>query len=305
MNSQAFETEDCIDNQWDNGTTGNYWGVDYINSYPSTTNDGKIWNIPYEIRGSGTGTDYFPLVNGIITDFDLYKPLFTDIPENPSEHEGYSNLSISWIAIDLYPATYTIELDGNEVISPTAWTSGSAITYDIPNDMLKGYYNITIIVTDESGNTVHETVIFTVNDEITPQFVHVPEDFSYPEGYSGLNISWIVTDSYPATYTIVKKNGIEVVSATAWTNGSTITYNVPDGLLDGEYQYTIIVTDESGNISQDTVIFTVTSTETTTTPTTTTPIATTTTTSTPSWNALLLLLSLFAILSWRHRKKKS
>ena len=34
-------------------------------------------------------------------------------------------------------------------------------------------------------------------------------------------------------------------------------------------------------------------------------VSTTTTTTTPSWNALLLLLSLFAMLSWRQRKKKS
>jgi hypothetical protein len=41
------------------------------------------------------------------------------------------------------------------------------------------------------------------------------------------------------------------------------------------------------------------------TTTTTTTTLTTTTTTTPSWNALLLLLSLFVMLSWRQRKKKS
>ena len=64
--SQAFE-ESCTDNQWDNGTTGNYWGVDYINNYPSATNDGTIWKIPYEINGSGSGIDHFPLVNSTTT----------------------------------------------------------------------------------------------------------------------------------------------------------------------------------------------------------------------------------------------
>jgi hypothetical protein len=65
--SQAFE-ESCTDNQWDNGTTGNYWGVDYISNYPDATNDGTIWNIPYEINGTGSGIDNFPLVNAITGD---------------------------------------------------------------------------------------------------------------------------------------------------------------------------------------------------------------------------------------------
>ncbi|MHA2291299.1 MAG: right-handed parallel beta-helix repeat-containing protein [Candidatus Hodarchaeales archaeon] len=65
--SQASETEDSTDNHWDNGTTGNYWGDDYINNYPSATNDGTIWSIPYEINGTGSGIDHFPLVNSITT----------------------------------------------------------------------------------------------------------------------------------------------------------------------------------------------------------------------------------------------
>ena len=161
-NGQAYEDANCNDNHWDNGITGNYWGVDYINNYPSATNDGKIWNIPYEISGDGRGIDHFPLVNSITIDIDYYNPQFTNILEDFSDYEGYSELSISWIATDLYPATYTLELNGNVVVSATAWTDGSTITYNIPDGLLKGDYNVTIIVTDESGNTVQDTVIFTV-----------------------------------------------------------------------------------------------------------------------------------------------
>jgi parallel beta-helix repeat protein len=64
---KAFEAGDCTENQWDNGTTGNYWGEGYINNYPNATNDGTIWNIPYEINGWGCGIDRFPLVNSITT----------------------------------------------------------------------------------------------------------------------------------------------------------------------------------------------------------------------------------------------
>ena len=62
---QAIEEADCAENQWDNGITGNYWGIDYINNYPSATNDGKIWDTPYEINGTGSGIDHFPLVHAV------------------------------------------------------------------------------------------------------------------------------------------------------------------------------------------------------------------------------------------------
>ncbi|MFX1515334.1 MAG: nitrous oxide reductase family maturation protein NosD [Promethearchaeota archaeon] len=62
---QAIEEADCSENQWDNGITGNYWGIDYINNYPSGTNDGKIWDTPYEINGTGSGIDHFPLVHAV------------------------------------------------------------------------------------------------------------------------------------------------------------------------------------------------------------------------------------------------
>ncbi|MHA1946265.1 MAG: right-handed parallel beta-helix repeat-containing protein [Candidatus Hodarchaeales archaeon] len=66
-NAQAIEEGDAIENQWDNGSSGNYWGVDYINNYPSATNDGRIWSTPYEINGTGNGVDHFPLVNAVTT----------------------------------------------------------------------------------------------------------------------------------------------------------------------------------------------------------------------------------------------
>lgn len=52
---------DVCYNMWDNLiASGNYWG-DYQSRYPSATNDGLVWDTPYEIDG-GVSADYFPLV---------------------------------------------------------------------------------------------------------------------------------------------------------------------------------------------------------------------------------------------------
>jgi hypothetical protein len=59
--SEAF----CLnsdENDWDNGTIGNYWG-DYEAQYPTANNDGSIWDIPYKINGTLSTYDNYPLVN--------------------------------------------------------------------------------------------------------------------------------------------------------------------------------------------------------------------------------------------------
>ncbi len=67
------------------------------------------------------------------------------------------------VVVNLNPATYTIELNGNEIVSATECVSGEDIYYDIPEGLLEGNHNITIIVSDEMGNIAQNTVRFTVN----------------------------------------------------------------------------------------------------------------------------------------------
>ena len=160
QNHQAYEGYEYRDNHWDNGIIGNYWGNDYIIKNPDATNDETVWDTPYEIHGTGLGIDYFPLVNSIYLDFEA--PIITNVPGDLSTYEGYSGLNITWIVADLDPATYTIELNGTEAVSGTVWASGTAISYYIPDGLLENDYNITIIVSDESGNIAQDTVIFSV-----------------------------------------------------------------------------------------------------------------------------------------------
>jgi parallel beta-helix repeat protein len=160
---QVLEGLGCI-NQWDNGTTGNYWG-DYTQKYPDATNDEIVWNTPYEIDGQGPGIDYFPLVESIFHDF--HAPEFLYFPENFTARKGYSNLTISWNATDLHPDTYIIELNGTKMVEATTWNNGTEIFYNIPDGLLEGIHNITIFISDESGNISFHTVLFIVNNNIS------------------------------------------------------------------------------------------------------------------------------------------
>ncbi len=74
---------------------------------------------------------------------------------------------MSWTATDANPDTYTIELQGTGIVAgPTAWTSGNAITYNIPDGFAPGVYTYNITFTDESGNSISNTVTVTIRGAI-------------------------------------------------------------------------------------------------------------------------------------------
>ena len=77
-------------NAWDNGVKGNYWG-DYEEKYPSATNNGIIWNTPYEIEGDSNAKDNFPIYIDNTPDDDNPDPN----GENESLISGYPLMLIS------------------------------------------------------------------------------------------------------------------------------------------------------------------------------------------------------------------
>ena len=73
------------------------------------------------------------------------------------------------MATDANPDTYSIELQGSGIVAgPTAWTSGNAISYNIPDGFGVGSYFYTINFTDDYGNSILDSVTFTVGDYKPP-----------------------------------------------------------------------------------------------------------------------------------------
>lgn len=79
-NNVEEATDAGVNNQWDDGRNGNYWG-DYIENYPEASDIGGIWDTAYEIPGGTGALDKFPLVKNTNLD-DI-------IPPNP-EIPGFS-----------------------------------------------------------------------------------------------------------------------------------------------------------------------------------------------------------------------
>ncbi|OLS19216.1 MAG: hypothetical protein HeimC2_42230, partial [Candidatus Heimdallarchaeota archaeon LC_2] len=197
-----------------------------------------------------TGNSDNDTVTITITDGTI--PFLVDSPTNFQYAEGAPGNTLTWDATDAYAFNYEI-WNSTHLLNTSSWTSGLPIIYDI-DGFLKGLHNFTIIFFDESGNWIHHTVIFEVTDETDPIVTLPINDFAFNES-GGLQILiWRGSDSYNDTY-IIYKNEIQVDSGN-WNPGVDISWNITS-LLKGEYNYTIIIYDVSGNFDFDTVIITV------------------------------------------------
>ncbi|MFQ5980677.1 MAG: beta strand repeat-containing protein [Candidatus Heimdallarchaeota archaeon] len=117
-----------------------------------------------------------------------------------------------------------------------------------------GGYNITIVVFDSSGNFATDMVILAVQDTIAPVIVSSSGNATIEHGSTGNNVTWNATDANAGTYRILQ-NGSEVANG-SWTSGAFISYNL-EGLVVGEYNFTILVMDAFSNSVTDTLNITV------------------------------------------------
>jgi len=189
---------------------------------------------------------------------DMETPIISNAPMDFVAEVGYTGQSLSWTATDLNPDTYSIELIGSGIVSgPTTWTSGNAITYNIPDGFNVGLYIYTVNFTDDYGNYATDSVNFTVEDTTNPTLISIPSGLTVEFGYTGQSLSWTATDVNPDTYTIELIGSGIVAGPTTWISGNAIIYNIPDGFSVGSYIYTINFTDDYGNYATDSVSFTV------------------------------------------------
>jgi hypothetical protein len=206
------------------------------------------------IADSGSGL----AVCEIRTRLDTKDPVITQSPSDKTIEAGYTGETLNWRATDSNPNTYSIKLQGvGNVAGPTAWSSGSLVTYNIPDGLSVGEYDYTINFTDDHGFYATDTVKVTVQDTENPVFTEFSPDLNILEGYTEISFSWNATDAHPDVYMVELVGTGIVAGPTAWSSGVVYTYNIPDGLPIGHYSYIVNITDEYNHFSTGTVKMTV------------------------------------------------
>ncbi|MHA2254070.1 MAG: hypothetical protein ACXAD7_27205, partial [Candidatus Kariarchaeaceae archaeon] len=261
------------------GSIGNNitWAAfdDYPYIYNITMNDttylgnkNQVWNVPssqfIDIDGLALGVysfiiTYYDTSGNIISDevivtvYDDTDPVFTDWPGNLTFTENSTDRILIWNAQDNHYDNYTVYQDGS-LFDEGNWTSSDDIIVNI-NILPRGSYSITIVIQDTSGNLLSNTTIITINDVLIPTLITDPGDtFRYFRDDIDNFLSWKANDSHPDKY-ILYKDG-EIYSQDDWDNVNDISVNV-DGLAIGEYNFTIVIFDDSNNFVLDTVTLTV------------------------------------------------
>ncbi|NPD88148.1 MAG: hypothetical protein HGN29_05475 [Asgard group archaeon] len=189
VTSTAPPTIDDVANfEYEEGDTGNSitWHPSDTNpDYYSITRDGVViddypWlggDINIDIDGLAYGAYTFVCtVNDtegqeasdtvIVTVTDSVDPVLNS-PADIIYSEGDTGNNIIWIATDTNPATYIVYKDGT-LYEPDTWTSSSSIIISV-DGLASDQYNFTIVVFDQAGNSVKDTVIVGVTVAV-PEF---------------------------------------------------------------------------------------------------------------------------------------
>ena len=169
--------------------------------------------------------------------------------DNITAYEGFSNPDIQITAQDSHAYSYIILQNDTTQVFDALWTNFNNITFSI-NGLNRGNYNFTVIVYDTSLNYETTTIWVHVIDVTPPSIVDRSGNVTYGQGINGNIIWWDLYDLHPASY-ILYKDGL-ILSIGNWTL-DTLIFDV-DGLIAGDYNYTIVVSDASNNVIQNMVL---------------------------------------------------
>ncbi|MDH5402588.1 MAG: hypothetical protein OEY49_08865 [Candidatus Heimdallarchaeota archaeon] len=179
----------------------------------------------------------------------------TTIPEliiTPTDavfESGSTGHSYAWRATDLDAANYVV-LANNTQIDSGSWTSNIEFFINF-DDLDIGLWNITIIITDGSGNYIVDELIIRVVDTTNPILQLSQENTEYEFGTSGNIAVWNVIDLNPDIYELYLDG--ELWKTNDWTNGTNLRINIDEIAL-GNHNLTIYFFDSSGNSVSDSFI---------------------------------------------------
>ncbi|MFW9848204.1 MAG: hypothetical protein ACFFF4_03640 [Candidatus Thorarchaeota archaeon] len=164
-------------------------------------------------------------------------------PDDVNLEAGTSGETITWSVQNCNPASYEVHRDGS-LIESGSWAGDVIVSL---NNLHPGSYTYVVTVYDSEGVAIlTDTVIVTVEDTIAPSITH-PIDAVVELGTTGNTITWSVSDLYPGEYYLYLD---DVLYETGSWDGSSISTSV-DGHDIGQYDYKLVVIDESTNEAYD------------------------------------------------------
>ncbi|MFW9989456.1 MAG: hypothetical protein ACFFC3_12440 [Candidatus Odinarchaeota archaeon] len=231
-----------------NGTIGyyNHTTQKWINSVNETT----FWSYNYSTQEFiwNTELDYFPL-------------LFMPIPLNSTLLSKNVNSTVYFHPVLTWKYNYTSVFNGNIMnLTKFLYSNSSGTWICIGGNNYTYTYNDLGISKKFEMSAFSETlelIYFSAEESDDPIIINAPSNITLDTTYTGVSISWTATDANPNIYTIELQGFNIVTGPTTWSNNTEITYNIPDGLSAGKYNYIVNFTDDFDNSITDTVTITI------------------------------------------------
>ncbi|TXT54244.1 MAG: hypothetical protein BAJATHORv1_80051 [Candidatus Thorarchaeota archaeon] len=216
-----------------------------IDTFTSINWDGNYWSnydgeSVYELDQSNDVFDNNPEIL-----VDELAPLITS-PMNVLQEEGIGNTTLIWTINDDFSYQYSLERNNSEI------EAGLIIHENLGFDLGQlevGVYVFELVVSDGAGNQKSDSVTIEIVEGAPPVINH-PPDMTIIYGAVSEIIIWNPSDVSGSHY-IILQNGTQV-HYSVWTSGD-IEYDLT-GLGYGVYNFTIIVYDQAGRFTSDTVI---------------------------------------------------
>lgn len=183
------------------------------------------------------------LINGVVVDYNQtavpfkYAPRIQALAAEKYEVELGDSVNVYAKAFDKDSGvlTYTWSTTGGSISG-----AGATVKYHAP--ATTGNQQVTLIVTDESGNadtaTIDLSVVLEIND--APEILDLVKSAQYvsPNGSMDVTANAFDSNGDPLTYSWTSTGG------TISGSGSTVTWTAPG--LEGVYQLTVTVQDNGG-----------------------------------------------------------
>jgi len=231
--------------KWDMNSRGNLWG-DYSSRYPTATNDGAVWSIPYTI---GTGQDNYPLACNPVDNSPAI-PVLTITTSSPVHS---TTIELSWTTVTnadrylVYRHSTAISAQNLKAASLCTNTTQISFTDHVP---WLGTYYYAIVAINASGSSLpsNSPSIIVQESLATPSLTI---DTLSPSLSHNISLSWVAVPG-ASNYTIyraltaISQANIAAAYSIITTSLLTDSDIVPSG---GVFYYAIIARNDSG-ISQ-------------------------------------------------------
>ncbi|MBD3227465.1 MAG: hypothetical protein GF329_04680 [Candidatus Lokiarchaeota archaeon] len=242
---------DSVWRSWQPWTSGSNLSVDV-----NTTKGLGDWNYTIEYNDS---MGLMGSSDTVIIHLSDVNPPHVIAPSDTSA-DANSTQNLSWLIYDdIGTGYFKILRNGTLHMGWNQWFNNTVFPMSINTNIGLGVWNYTIVFNDSYGLWGAPASVFVTVEDNTPPTVDSPSDEVIAANNTGETISWTLQDNCEGSHYYVWINStIEAAPWTSWNDSDTVNVPVDTNIGLGDWNYTIIYNDTSGNWGiQDEVIITI------------------------------------------------